>query len=768
MKKLMVGVVVVLGTCFLILLLVPYLVDLDRFRGTVATRVQDAIGRKVDLDGIRLTIIPRLGAEISGLRIADNPVFSSQDFLVIDRFQIRVSLLSLLKKEIKVTGVAMKDPVVRLARNARGEFSFSDLLEPRAETDATDPLQKTPPAGLIAALFVQDLVLKGGELFYTDELLLPGTGPLLVERIDLRTRDVSLHTPIEIDLSASFLHPARENIHLRGIVGPIGEEIRPEAIPFDLQVRLDETALDDTGLKLPVSLMGRASGAVSLRGMLSQKIEADTELVLRDFVLPRKGGERPKSAAEKLFLKIAGRVALEYPSQTILVDSVAITVNEITATAAGKIEKLFSTPQWNLSLESDSLDVTEVLSILPGTMGSLPPELVVAGTTRVEAEVIGTPTASEVSADLVMDEMKISYGEFFSKQPGKPLSARAQIGLEALLLTIGDLNLTLDQSTVHAGGTVNMAGDTPVIDLQMKTRALPLENLAAYVPIASEYAPEGELILDAGLRGKAEDLRITLAGSLERLSVLLPQEEGAATGGARERVILSGVGFDGAARTAEKTTANLAARISRVAAFSHVMRDVSATVSYTPEQILVDSFAMNGFRGSLKGNASYSVPNGTWRAAPVFRDMAAGELLGAFTPHGQNFSGVLSGSMEIQGSTAKPGLAGVSATGDLQLTQGQWMNFDLTGSSLDELLSIQGFEELLGISKSEIEQYRMSRFDFLKVRFTLADTVATIPGLELSNIHIGKDTGSLATLAGSTNLASGALDLTGRVILSKA
>ena len=97
---------IVLG-CLVILmvlasLLLPTLVNLDRYRGVLASRASKALGREVTLGSLRVDLWGGIGAEAKGIQIAQAPGFGSEPFVAADALRVRVQFLPLLHGQLKV------------------------------------------------------------------------------------------------------------------------------------------------------------------------------------------------------------------------------------------------------------------------------------------------------------------------------------------------------------------------------------------------------------------------------------------------------------------------------------------------------------------------------------------------------------------------------------------------------------------------------------------------------------------------------------------
>src|ERR1700686_2156850 len=165
MRKLLfvVGVVVVVG----IGVVVYAGLDLNRIvqsqRGLILAKASDAVGRKVDVQDIHASLGWGVIADLRGVTIADDPDFSQQPFVQAADVYARVALMPLLSHRVVVEQVSLKQPVVHIIRNQRGQLNVSTLgksstgqvAAPAPGSPPTTgmpplkgaPLTQTPPGG---------------------------------------------------------------------------------------------------------------------------------------------------------------------------------------------------------------------------------------------------------------------------------------------------------------------------------------------------------------------------------------------------------------------------------------------------------------------------------------------------------------------------------------------------------------------------------------------------------------------------------------------
>jgi uncharacterized protein involved in outer membrane biogenesis len=86
----------------LILVLIPALVPLEKYKSVIETKVQDAIGRELTIDGnISLSILPRPKVKIDGIKLALLP---SLTYLKLNQQKQQLqSALYFLEKSLYLT-----------------------------------------------------------------------------------------------------------------------------------------------------------------------------------------------------------------------------------------------------------------------------------------------------------------------------------------------------------------------------------------------------------------------------------------------------------------------------------------------------------------------------------------------------------------------------------------------------------------------------------------------------------------------------------------
>ncbi len=161
MKKALKIVLIVVGVLIVLVLIVPFLIPVNQFRPTIEEKASAALGRKVELGNLSLSLISgSLSAD--NILIGDDPKFSSTPFLTAKSLKVGVEILPLIfSKTLHVTGVTIDTPQVTLLHNGAGLWNYSSLGGAAAKSEAAKPSSASTSA---ADLTIKKLELKDGSI----------------------------------------------------------------------------------------------------------------------------------------------------------------------------------------------------------------------------------------------------------------------------------------------------------------------------------------------------------------------------------------------------------------------------------------------------------------------------------------------------------------------------------------------------------------------------------------------------------------------------
>jgi len=259
-------VLIVIGVLVVLILIVPFLIPVNQFRPTIEEKASAALGRKVQLGDLSLSLLSgSLSAE--NLSIGDDPKFSSTPFLTAKSLKVGVELMPLIfSKTLNITGVTIDTPQVTLLHNPAGVWNFSSLGGPAAKAQA-----KQPPTQKTAApeLSIAKLELKNGKITVGAT---NSQKRSTYDNLNITASDVSMVSKFPVTVTADL--PDGGKFKLDGTAGPVDQQ-DTSLTPLDAKLAISSLNLASTGF-LDSSL--GLGGIVDLNGTLaSQGGEAETK-----------------------------------------------------------------------------------------------------------------------------------------------------------------------------------------------------------------------------------------------------------------------------------------------------------------------------------------------------------------------------------------------------------------------------------------------------------------------------------------------------------
>ncbi len=270
MNKTLKIVLIVVGVLIVLVLVAPFLISVNQFRPTIEEKASAALGRKVQLGNISLSLISgSLSAE--ALSIGDDPKFSSAPFLTAKSLNVGVEMMPLIfSKTLNVTGVTIASPQVTLLHNAAGQWNYSSLGASAAKAKAKEaPAEKPSPTAGAAEVSVKKLTLSDGSIIVgsTNSPKRSTYG-----HVNVTASDVSLASKFPVTVTADL--PADGKFKLDGTFGPV-DEADTALTPLNAKLNVTGLNLASTGFLDSSAGLG---GIVDLDGNLSsQGGEAQTK-----------------------------------------------------------------------------------------------------------------------------------------------------------------------------------------------------------------------------------------------------------------------------------------------------------------------------------------------------------------------------------------------------------------------------------------------------------------------------------------------------------
>ena len=245
--KIVIGLLIVVVLVVGVILTLPFLIDLNKYQDQYKPLIEDALNRKVQLQDIRLTIWPRIGARVAGFVVLDDPAFGSSPFASLTSLDVGVKLLPLLSGKVEVEEITLCDPVITVIKNKNGVLNVSTIGRTGVElpkTPSRAPIPSTEgPLKILALLAVDRVSITNGKLTYRDLSAAKPTEYILQDMV-LLLQSVRLGETPRLHVGM-LVQPFNLPVKLDGTFGPLKESTDIDAI--NLQLAFAKTDFTITG-----------------------------------------------------------------------------------------------------------------------------------------------------------------------------------------------------------------------------------------------------------------------------------------------------------------------------------------------------------------------------------------------------------------------------------------------------------------------------------------------------------------------------------------
>lgn len=358
--------VLVVGLAILLLANLNRLVK--RNKGQILAKSEQALGRKVSVGEINVSVWGGIGVRLENLALADDRSFSSGDFVRAQELQVQLKLLPLLRKEFQIKRLILRRPAITVIRDKKGVFNFSSIGAQEKAQDAKEAKkEKAEPAPVGAAataLLVSRLEVSEGQIRLLDR---KEATDLRISQVDLKVKDFSFNRPFHIELSAALLDE-KQNLKIQTRIGPLDHKATLDQVPLEAKLELNQLLLERLKRAFP-----------GIQALLPKDLHFSRSLQLKDVELKgtlkdlglRGTLELTGSAIDfrDMFHKPEGTIFLlsvdsQVREKDVALKSAKLRLHTLDLTGEGKV-KLEGTPALDLALASGPTELKGWEKILP-------------------------------------------------------------------------------------------------------------------------------------------------------------------------------------------------------------------------------------------------------------------------------------------------------------------------------------------------------------------------------------------------------------------
>jgi len=416
------------GAVGLLLAMLPYVVSLDRVKGPIIARVEAVLRRQVEVGAVRLQIFSGLGFDLKDLTVYNPPGWQHPYLIKAGTLSVKVALRPLLRRQLQITTVQLRDGEVRLERDMQGRTNISDLMaSPSAAAAAPQTLPTRIPGSdeiapsnhPLAHLLVSNLALRDMEVTFVDHRGAPGQAiTTTVSHLQLKLSDIAPDRAIPFDIAATLLTDRRENIRMQGTIGPIPPSLAADQVPIDARLQATDVLLDrltpylraafplaQGRLGTDLKMQGRLDHALHLTGTLSLAAAVVRQPIIQGIasVLPT--------------LNSTYDINVDLARERAELTNIRVTLAGLQATLTGAIERLMTRPDVDLQFSTNAFAPGDLLASIPLPEAFVPAPTDLRGTVQLQGATKGAPHDLRAEARVDLQGIKLRSGSLNGGAP---------------------------------------------------------------------------------------------------------------------------------------------------------------------------------------------------------------------------------------------------------------------------------------------------------------------------------------------------------------
>jgi len=138
------------GVALLVLVLLvvlPPLINVNRFQRRIAASIGGSLGRPVHLDRVTFNLLPLPGFTLENLVVGEDPAFGMEPIIRANSVRATLRISSLWRKRVEFSTISFTEPSVNLVQAANGKWNLESILLQAARIEAAPTVQaKAGPA----------------------------------------------------------------------------------------------------------------------------------------------------------------------------------------------------------------------------------------------------------------------------------------------------------------------------------------------------------------------------------------------------------------------------------------------------------------------------------------------------------------------------------------------------------------------------------------------------------------------------------------------
>jgi AsmA protein len=494
----------IIALILLVIIAVPMFLNADSFRTRIENELTTALGRKVVLGKLDLSVWS--GSLVAqNATVADDPAYGSEPFLQAKEVRIGVRMMPLIfSQKVSIDGFAIDSPTVNVIRHANGSWNYSTIgaankQKPAAKKDSDSP-----------DIDVSKAAITNGTLHVATESApgQPVTAKRTYEKVNLEARNFTFDRQFPYNATAQL--PGGGELSIAGNAGPInGDDASLTPFSAKLTVKhLDPTTGTIDAIDLTATWNGQQLHVNNL------VVDTPKLTVVRDnkpTTQPAKKNEPSSSdmlstfSADHLEIK-NGSLTLTSPGQSTpaVYQQLHAEINNVSPTASSPFKASAQIPGGgSLTADGNAGPLNQQnLSATPfnahaafnhvdlASSGIVAPSAGIKGLANIDAKGVSDGTNLNANVSVNAQNLQLAANGSPSQKPVAVQMTVAQ-NMQALTGQVQKAVITVGRAAVDIAGTYQTSGPTTAINLKVNSNAAPIDELEAFLPSVGVHLPSG-------------------------------------------------------------------------------------------------------------------------------------------------------------------------------------------------------------------------------------------------------------------------------------
>ena len=459
MKRILKIIGIIVAVLVVILIAIPFFINVNSFRPRIEAEATQALGRQVKVGNLSLSILSG-SVSADNISIAEDPAFGNNAFVTAKSLKVGVELMPLImSKELHVTDITLEQPEITLLKTADGKWNFSSLGGTAAKAEKKSNSGTSTPGNLSVA----KLSVNNGKLIVGNAN--SKAKPHVYDQVNIKITNFSATSQFPFSLAAKL--PAGGTADISGQAGPINQNDAAKT-PFEAKVKVNNMDIVASGFIDPASgIAGQANfdGTLNSNGSIAKAVGTFTGNKLQ---FSPKGSPAPKTVV------IKHTVDVDLDKQSGNLTQGDVEIGKAVAHLTGAFKTDHETQVLNMKLNAPNMPVEELQAMLPALGVVLPSgSQLKGGTLSADLSIVGPIDKLVITGPVKLSDTKLAgfdlgsklgaLSAFAGKAVSNPDTSIQNFSTNARVAPEGtradNLNLTVPAIGVITGaGTVSPAG----------------------------------------------------------------------------------------------------------------------------------------------------------------------------------------------------------------------------------------------------------------------------------------------------------------------